>query len=113
MTNQYTKLEGSKLWDKLLKANILEFERDEELRYVIKEYEAVLSNGYTEAKPVRVRLMLPFTTESIYLEKEDILDCEAVYDNVNEEIHIKKLYSETCYLSPFRLYAEMKIMGDE
>ncbi len=113
MENQYVKLEGSKLWDKLLKANILEFECDEELRYVIKEYESVLHNGYTEAKPVRVRLSLPFPAESIYLGKEDILDCEAVWDNANEEIHIKKLYSETCYLSPFRLYAEMNIMGDE
>ena len=113
MENQYVKLEGSKLWDKLLKAAILEFECDEELRYVIKEYEPVLHNGYTETKPTRVRLMLPYTTESVYLEKEEILNCEAVWDNVNEEVHIKKLNSENCDFTPFRLYAEMKIMEDE
>ena len=114
MTTRYIKLEGTKLWNKLLQANILEFESDSELRYIVKEYEVDTSRLEGRLDTARVRIMLPDSPDdSIYLAKEEILNCEATWDNVDEEINIHKLNGKSIYIPPFRLYKELNIMDDE
>lgn len=114
MIDRYIKLEGTKLWDKLLQAAILEFEADSELRYIVKEYEVDTSGVEGRLDTVRVRIMLPDSPDdSIYLEKEEILNCEATWDNVDEEIKIHKLNGNSIFIPPFRLYKELNIMSDE
>lgn len=99
-------IKPEKLWDLLLKAEILECESVLELRYVNRLYPVL-----PDIKPDcdRVTISYPDTSDDSWsLSKEEVLGCKAIWDTETEEITITELDGEKCYLPSFRVYRSIK-----
>ena len=112
-------IKPEKLWDLLLKAEILECESVLELRYVDHLYPVDLSDEDSSyavaplAKPgsecARIIISYPDTSDDSWdLSKEEVLGCKAIWDTECEEITITELNGEKCYLPSFRVYRSIK-----
>lgn len=99
-------IKPEKLWDLLLKAEILECVPNE-LCYVDRPYP--VSSSDTEPECVHVTTYLPGDNYDTWkLSKEEVLGCTAFWDTETEEITITELNGEKCYRPPFRLYRSIK-----
>lgn len=100
-------IKPEKLWDLLLKAEILECVPSIELCYVDRLYPESLSD--TEQECTRVLISHPDTTDDSWeLSKEEVMGCTAFWDTECEEITITALNEERCWLPSFRLYRSIK-----
>lgn len=105
MSQTIIKVDPKKLWKSLCEADVLNFESEEELRFIVKYYPAEAADGHVSY----VALMHPETTDdAIDLSENEIMDCEAEWDSETEEITITKISGFKCYLPPFRLYKEFR-----
>ena len=105
MSQSIIKVDPKKLWKSLCEADVLNFESEEELRFIVKYYPAEAADGHV----AYVSLIYPETTDdAIDLSEKEIMDCEAEWDNETEEITITKISGFKCYLPPFRLYKEFR-----
>lgn len=105
MSHRIIKIDPKKLWKSLCEADVLSFESEEELRFIIKYYPAEAADGHV----AYVALTYPGTSdEAIDLSEEEIIGCEAEWDNETEEITITKISGSKSYLPPFRLYKEFR-----
>lgn len=105
MGQSIIKVDPKKLWKSLCEADVLNFESEEELRFIVKYYPAEASDGHVAS----VSLTYPETTDdAIELSEDEIMGCEAEWDRETEEITITKISGSKCYLPPFRLYKEFR-----
>ena len=103
MSSSVIKIEPKKLWKSLCEADVLNFESEEELRFIVKYSPAEAADGHVSY----ISLMYPETTDdAIDLAEEEIMGCEAEWDRETEEITITKIAGSKCYLPSFRLYKE-------
>lgn len=102
-------IKPEKLWDLLLKAEILECVPDVELNYIDRLYPVDLSDIEPECTKVLIsNPALSGYSDTWDLSKEEVLGCTAVWDTETEEITITELNGEKCYLPPFRVYRSIK-----
>lgn len=100
-------IKPEKLWDLLLKAEILECTSDIELFYVHRLYPESMSD--TEPECTCVLILHPDTTDDSWeLSKEEVLGCTAFWDTEREEITITAINKERCWLPSFRVYRSIK-----
>lgn len=103
MSQSVIKIDPKKLWKTLCEADILNFESDAELLFIIKYYPAEAADG----RVASVSLTYPgISNASIDLPEKEIMECEAEWDSETEEITITKILGSKCYMPPFRLYKE-------
>ena len=106
MNQSVIKVDPKKLWKSLCEADVLSFESEEELRFIVKYYPAEAADGHVSY----ISLMYPETTDdAIDLSEEEIMGCEAEWDRETEEITITKIAGSESYLPPFRLYKEFRL----